>query len=77
MSHITYRLSAVEVLAHCYFWSKEEQLEYLLDVSKFLDCSPCSNSKREEIERDAYDVIGDDWKLKIDAAIVQCKPYMY
>ena len=60
-----YRISVENVLNHCYFWSKERQLEFLEAASDILEFMP--STKDHMIEHDAADVIGANWMDRIDA----------
>lgn len=77
--HVFYRPTATAVLNHCYFWPKEKQLKFIHTVSTFLQPSntdPQSNDRRQQIEENASDVIGDDWLAIIDKDFAKSK-FMY
>lgn len=56
------------MLDHCYFWSHERQLDFIQEVIDWLHKDP---GAKADIERDAKEVIFNNWKEEIDTVLVQ------
>ena len=71
-----FRPSSGEVLAHCLFWSKDQQLKFFQKVSDWIQDSlmknkPPDSTILDKFEKEAGSVFVRNWKDSIDKELKQ------
>ena len=56
-----FRPTADEVANHCLFWTKEKQLHFFQDVSDRIEKESYSSRLLQNLEQNAYSVVGNNW----------------
>lgn len=64
------RMSAEDVVAHPFFWSKAKQLSFLLEASDRFESEPEHSELRMCLEAQAAAVVGPNWNLHLNQALL-------
>lgn len=67
-----------EIISHPYFWKTDKVFSLILDINKMFEDKSFKDENQAFFDKNSVKVIGNDWKLKLDAELISnspCKNY--